>query len=47
MRKVTTLRSKQYEENQLSAIYYGGESIKNREYLTEFEAKFEKSSKTE
>jgi hypothetical protein len=42
-----TLRSKQYGENRLSAIKYSGESIKNREYLTEFEAKFEKSLKTE
>jgi hypothetical protein len=47
MRRVTTLRSKQYGEYQLSAINYSGESIKNREYLTEFEAKFEKSLKTE
>jgi hypothetical protein len=47
MRGVTTLRSKQYGEYRLSAINYSGESIKNREYLTEFEAKFEKSLKTE
>jgi hypothetical protein len=42
MQRVTTLRSKQYGEYQLSDINYGGESIKNREYLTKFEAKFEK-----
>jgi hypothetical protein len=47
MRRVTTLRSKQYGEYGLSAIKNCGESIKNREYLTEFEAKFEKSLKTE
>jgi hypothetical protein len=45
--RVTTLRSKQYGEYLLSAINYSGGSIKNREYLTEFEAKFEKSLKTE
>ncbi len=47
MRRVTTLRSKQYGEYRLSALNYSGESIKNREYLIEFEAKFEKSLKTE
>jgi hypothetical protein len=46
-RRVTTLRSEQYGEYGLSAIKYCGESIKNREYLTEFEAKFKKSLKTE
>ncbi len=45
MRRVTTLRSKQYGEYRLSAMNYGGESIKNHEYLTELEAKFEKSLK--
>ncbi len=45
MRRVTTLRSKQYGEYGLSAIKYCGESIKNCEYLTEFEAKFKKSFK--
>jgi hypothetical protein len=40
MRRVTTLRSKQYGEYRLSAINYSGELIKNREDLTEFEAKF-------
>jgi hypothetical protein len=39
--------SKQYWEYGLSAIKYCAESIKNREYLTEFEAKFEKSLKNE
>jgi hypothetical protein len=47
MRRVTTLRSKQYREYRLSAINYSGESIKNRQYLTDFEAKFEESLKTE
>jgi hypothetical protein len=47
MWRVTTLRSKQYGEYGLSAIKYCGESIKSREYLTEFEAKFEKSLKNE
>jgi hypothetical protein len=47
MRRVTTLRSQQYGEYRLFTINYSGESIKNREYLTEFEAKFEKSLKTE
>jgi hypothetical protein len=47
MRRVATLRSKQYGEYRLSAINYSGESIKNHEYPTEFEAKFEKSLKTE
>ncbi len=46
MRRVTTLRGKQYKEYGLSIIKYCGESIKNREYLTEFEAKFKKSLKT-
>jgi hypothetical protein len=44
---VTTLRSKQYGEYRLYAINYSGDSIKNREYPTKFEAKFEKSLKTE
>jgi hypothetical protein len=47
MRRVTTLRSTQYGEYRLSATNYSGELIKNREYLTEFEAQFEKSLKTE
>jgi hypothetical protein len=47
MRRVTALRSKQYGEYRLSAINDSGESIKNREYLTKFEAKFEQSLKTE
>jgi hypothetical protein len=47
IRRVTTLRSKQYGEYQLSAINYSGELIQIREYLTEFEAKFELSLKTE
>ncbi len=47
MRRVATLRSKQYGEYRLSAINYSRESLKSREYLTEFEAKFEKSLKTE
>ncbi len=34
-----SFRSKQYGEYRLSAISYSEESIKNREYLTEFEAK--------
>jgi hypothetical protein len=45
MWRVTTLRSKQYGEYGLYAIKYCGESIKNREYLTKFEAKFKKSLK--
>jgi hypothetical protein len=36
VRRVTTLRSKQYGEYQLSAANNRGESIKNREYLIEF-----------
>ncbi len=39
--------SKQYGEYLLSNINYSGESINNLEYLTEFEANFEKSLKTE
>jgi hypothetical protein len=39
MRKVSTLRIKQ-----LSSIKDRGESIKNREYFLEFEARFEKPS---
>ncbi len=46
-RRVATLRIKLYEEYWLSAINNSGESIKNREYLLEFEAKFEKSLNTE
>ncbi len=45
--EITTLRSKQYGEHGLYAMKYFRESIKNREYLTEFEAKFEKLLKTE
>jgi hypothetical protein len=44
MRGVSTLCIRQYREYQLSAINKSGESIKNREYLLEFEAKFEKTS---
>jgi hypothetical protein len=47
MRRVAPLRSKQYGEYRLSAINYSGESIRNREHLTEFEAKFEKSLNAE
>jgi hypothetical protein len=47
MRRVATLRSKQYGEYLRFAINYSGESIKNYEYLTEFEAKFKKSLNTE
>jgi hypothetical protein len=43
-RRVATLRIKQYGEGWLSA---DGESMKNREYLLEFEAKFKKSLNTE
>ena len=46
-RRVATLRIKQYGEYWLSTIIYSGEFIKNREYLLEFEAKFEKSLNTE
>ncbi len=46
-RRVATLRIKQYGEYRLSAIINSGESIKNREYLLEFEAKYEKSLNTE
>ncbi len=46
-RRVATLRTKQHGEYWLSAINNSGESIKNREYLLEFEAKFEKSLNTE
>jgi hypothetical protein len=42
-RRVATLLTKQYGEYWLSAINNSGESIKNREYLLEIEAKFEKS----
>jgi hypothetical protein len=45
MWRVTTLCSKQYGEYGLTVIKYCGESIKNHEYLTEFDAKFEKSEK--
>jgi hypothetical protein len=44
---VATLRSKEYGECQLSAINNSGDSIKNREYFPEFEAKFVKPSDTE
>ncbi len=40
---VVTLHIKQYGEYRLSAISNSGKSIKNRGYLFEFEAKFEKS----
>jgi hypothetical protein len=43
MRGVVTLRNKQYGEHRLSPINNSGESIKNSEYLLEFEAKFAKS----
>jgi hypothetical protein len=46
-RRVATLRIKQYGEYWLPAINNSGESIKNREYLLEFKAKFEKSFNTE
>jgi hypothetical protein len=46
-RRVATLRIIQYGEYWLSAINNSEESIKNREYLLEFEAKFEKSLNTE
>jgi hypothetical protein len=42
-RRVATLRIEQYGEYWLSALNNSGESIKNREYILEFEAKFEKS----
>ncbi len=45
--RVITLRSKQYGEYWLSAVNNSGELIKNREYLLEFEGKFEKSLNTE
>jgi hypothetical protein len=45
-RRVATLRIIQYGEYWLSAINNSEESIKNREYLLEFEAKFEKSLNT-
>ncbi len=44
MRGVATLRSKQYEEFQLSPINDRGESIKNRKDFLKVEAKFEKPS---
>ncbi len=47
MRGVATPHIKQYGEYQLSTINDGRESIKNREYFLEFEAKFEKPSDTE
>ncbi len=46
MRGVATLCNKQYGKYELSAINNSGESIKNREYFPEFEAKFEKPSDT-
>ncbi len=46
-RRVATLRTKQYGEYRLSAINNSGESIKNRDYLLEFEAKFKKFLNTE
>jgi hypothetical protein len=42
MWRVATLRNKQYGKYRLSTINNSGESIKKREYLIEFEAKFEK-----
>jgi hypothetical protein len=47
MGRVATLHIKQYREYGLSTINNCGESIKNREYLVEFEAKFEKSLNAE
>jgi hypothetical protein len=47
MRRVTILHIKQYGEYWLSIIKNSRESIKNREYLIQFEAKFEKSLNTE
>ncbi len=47
MRRVAILRIKQYWEYQLSAKKNSGNSINNREYLLEFEAKFKKSLNTE
>jgi hypothetical protein len=46
MWEVATLRIKQYKEYWLSAVNDIGESIKNHEYLFEFEVKFEKPSDT-
>ncbi len=46
MRRVATLRIKQYGEYRFSAKNNSGESIKNRKYLIEFETKFEKSLNT-
>jgi hypothetical protein len=46
-RRVATLRTKQYGEYWLSAINNSRESIKNHEYLLEFEAKFEMSLNNE
>jgi hypothetical protein len=46
MWRVATLCSKQYGEYRLSARNNGEESIKNREYLIELEAKFENSLNT-
>ncbi len=47
MWRVATLCIKQCEEYRLSAVNNSGESIKNRKYLIEFEAKFKKSLNTE
>ncbi len=47
MRRVAILRIRQYWEYQLSAKNNSGNSINNREYLLEFEAKFKKSLNTE
>jgi hypothetical protein len=44
--EINSRSGQQYEEYQLSAIKYSGESIKNHEYFPEFEAKFEKPSDT-
>jgi hypothetical protein len=43
MRRVATLRIEEYGRYRLSAINESGESIKNRAYLLDIEAKFEKS----
>jgi hypothetical protein len=44
MQGVATFRIKQYGEYQRSAINDSRESIDNREYWIEFEAKFKKPS---
>jgi hypothetical protein len=47
MQRVATLCIKQYGEYWLSTTNNSGELIKNREYVIEFEDKFEKSLNTE